>query len=210
MSYSYREDFGLWWPDWDTKAVQNFEYIKRNLNTMDYAISQCKEKRVCVQAGGHAGLWPIELSKHFDTVYTFEPDPDLYGCIQDNIDDRFFSISESKFSVYNFGLGESSYNTYIKRSGSSGTNRINTNEDGFEIEVKPLDAFKLDVLDALFLDVEHYELQALKGAEQTIKRCRPIIQVEELSSSDNSVREYLESLGYRYDKKFKNDRVYLP
>ena len=202
MSVSYREDFKLYWPDWDTKAVQNFEYIKQNLNTMDYAISKCQKLDLCIQAGGHAGMWPIRLGQHFKEVITFEPDPDLFECMKKNI------LVRNVFPV-NYALGESISRTYLKRSGSSGTNRINP-LDGFPVGVIDIDSMFLSVCDAIFLDVEHYEFQALKGAEDTIKKFRPVIQVEELKSSDNKVQLLLESWGYKKDKKFKNDRVYLP
>ena len=207
MSVSYREDFKLYWPDWDTKAVQNFEYIKQNLNTMDYAISKCQKLDLCIQAGGHAGMWPIRLANFFKSVYTFEPDPDLAECLLGNL--MRLPAKDQRVLMSVNAIGESRYTTYLKRSGSSGTNRINP-LDGFPVNVVTIDSLDLDRCDAIFLDVEHYEFQALKGAENTIKKFRPVIQVEELKSSDNKVQLLLESWGYKKDKKFKNDRVYLP
>lgn len=44
------------------------------------------------------------------------------------------------------------------------------------------------------LDIQGYELKALKGGEQTIKRAEPILLVE---SPDHQIIDYLKGLGYR-------------
>lgn len=46
------------------------------------------------------------------------------------------------------------------------------------IPAVPLDAFTFDRLDYLKLDLEGYELRALHGAEQQLRRHRPIVVVE--------------------------------
>ena len=57
-------------------------------------------------------------------------------------------------------------------------------------------------------DVEGYEWHALKGAEDTIRRCKPMIQVElregplaRHGSSSDCVRAWLKERGYRQVSK---------
>jgi len=45
----------------------------------------CKQRRTVFQAGGNFGIYPLELAKHFDTVYTVEPDMDNYRALKQNI-----------------------------------------------------------------------------------------------------------------------------
>lgn len=49
---------------------------------------------------------------------------------------------------------------------------------GDPVACVPIDAWDLDRLDFLKVDVEGMELSVLTGAEQTIQRCRPVIAVE--------------------------------
>ncbi len=203
MGIEYREDFKLWWPDWDTKTERNHAYILAHLKDMDYAISQCKSWNLCIQAGGHAGLWPRRLMGTFQQVISFEPDPDLYACLAANTG----SQGLTNLTIANAALGEVEGTAFLKRSGSSGTNRINE-ADGFQVDVMTIDSLGLDFCDAIFLDVEHYEFQALLGAQETIKKYRPVIQIEE-EKEPGAAHELLLTLGYKYDQKQGKDRVYL-
>jgi len=203
MSISYRNDFGLWWPEWDRKAEKNFKYITKHLPTMDFAISQCKERRLCIQAGGHVGIWPIKLSEFFEQVATFEPEPDLFECLLKNV---FFN---SKVVIQETALSNSNRIGNLHRSTSSGSNSIEQN-GAIKIDLITLDALYMEACDAIFLDVEGHELEALQGAEQTILKHRPVIQVEELDDGA-TVKDYLTTLGYhQHPVKQGKDRVYLP
>ena len=67
----------------------------------------------------------------------------------------------------------------------------------------PLDELKIADVDLIALDLEGYELHALKGAEQTIKRCGPMIQCEvrgdeeKYGYTERDVHGFLGGLGYR-------------
>jgi hypothetical protein len=50
-----------------------------------------------------------------------------------------------------------------------------------DIEMHALDDFDLDCVDFMKVDVEGYELEVLKGAAQTLTRCRPCVVVEQKS-----------------------------
>lgn len=198
----YRGDWGLFWPDWDQKAQKNHDYIQKHLPTMDFAVSQCGQRRVCVQAGGHVGIWPKRLAGLFDQVLTFEPEPDLFACLEKNLS-LFTNIQPQETALSNQNrIG------HMERSSSSGSNRVGSGST--EIDLMTLDALALPVCDAIFLDVEGHELQALQGAKETIQRCQPVIQVEELDDG-NAVNLFLKGLGYLpVAEKQGKDRVYLP
>lgn len=49
---------------------------------------------------------------------------------------------------------------------------------GEHVEMRTLDSFALQRLDLLKIDVQGCELVVLKGASETIKRCRPLISIE--------------------------------
>ena len=62
-----------------------------------------------------------------------------------------------------------------------------------------IDDLDLAVLDFIKLDVEGYELRALRGAEATLKRCRPVVMFEDKEKyGEQNIRlahEYIQSLG---------------
>jgi len=57
------------------------------------------------------------------------------------------------------------------------------------------------------LDVEGHELMALKGAEQTIKKCRPVIAIEDNS---RDCTEFLELHGYSFVRQIPGLRILVP
>jgi len=69
--------------------------------------------------------------------------------------------------------------------------------EGEAVAVLPLDAFALPRLDLLKIDAEGMENEVLAGAEQTIRRCRPVLYLEndrEARSAELIGR--LQALGY--------------
>ena len=67
-------------------------------------------------------------------------------------------------------------------------------------------------VDLIQLDVEGYELRALRGAELTIRRTWPVVMVElkglgaRLGDPDEAVVAWLEGMGYRSAGSRHNDR----
>lgn len=150
----------------------------------------CARKRTVVQAGGNVGLWPRRLSERFARVITFEPDIVSRECLIANA-----PTVEVRWEA----LGDRPGLCGIDRQ-SLGSHRVTA---GDAVPVTTIDALGLTDLDFLQLDIEGYEWHALMGAEQTIARCRPLIQVElrgftqTYGKSDHDVRALLASFGYR-------------
>ncbi len=78
-----------------------------------------------------------------------------------------------------------------------------------------IDDLELAELDFIKLDVEGYEYQALKGAEQTLKRCRPMVMFEDKGKGDDPqlkrAHDYILSLGAHLVAKLgrrQNDWLY--
>jgi len=131
--------------------------------------------RGVVQAGGCAGLWPIALSTYFAHVYTFEPEPMNFQCLEANI------ALHTSITAYPFALGNELKDVGLTRpKEKAGLWRING--DG-SIPMVRLDDLVDSPIDALVLDVEGSELAAWQGAERLITEYRPLLWFEYLEHS---------------------------
>ncbi len=200
---TYRPDFKLYWPDYDHAPEKCFAYVKKHLPDMDYAISLCRKRRVCVQAGGHAGLWPRKLSDFFGRVLTFESEPALFSCLKHNTS-TYLNVTAAPRA-----LGDACRAAKMRPHKSAGSWRVS--DDGtVPVDQITIDSLRLPICDALFLDIEGHEVPALRGAIDTIRRFRPVIQVEELQRVNGAVSRHMAEIGYTLKRKIGRDLVYVP
>jgi len=61
-----------------------------------------------------------------------------------------------------------------------------------------IDSWDLPRLDLLKMDIEGMEIEALQGAAETLKRCRPIIHVECIKVNVDGLKSLLNGLGYNF------------
>src|SRR5262249_3119986 len=68
---------------------------------------------------------------------------------------------------------------------------------GEEVPVITIDSLNLPRCDFLKIDVEGMELAVLRGARQTIEKCRPILYLDNRRRENSpAIIELLQSLGY--------------
>lgn len=141
-----------------------------------------REGDIVVSAGGNIGVHIIPMSQIVGAagrIITFEPQKFIHeeilmenleknGCI--NVD------------VWSTALGEVTGEASFPQIDYSMPNNFGGMElrdgEAVKVEVMPLDDMHLTRLDMLMLDIEGYELAALKGAHDTIMRCRPYLYIE--------------------------------
>jgi FkbM family methyltransferase len=157
---------------------------------------------VCVQAGGHVGLWPLKLAQSFERVLSFEPEPALFESLRLNTKD-------SNIEVHRAALGSTQGRARMRPHIKAGSWSIEP-DGSFDVPVEMIDGLGLISCDCIVLDVEGYEVEALKGARQTIERCRPAIHVEQLRAHKKCSESFLRSIGYVERGRAGNDALYLP
>lgn len=192
---------GLIWPRADRLT---YPIVSHELGEIPRILEYCTNKKVAVQAGGNCGLWPMELAKHFDQVFTFEPDPTNFYCLVGNTDSK-------NVRFFNAALGSRvSYSGLLQMEGP--TNPGATKLDGLgPYPVIPLDDLLIPECDLLQLDIEGYEYEALRGAETTIGFFKPVIVVELRGHGDDEmVRDQLKHLGYKFAERLNHDEVWVP
>jgi FkbM family methyltransferase len=171
--------------------MNKFQYIPDNLSKW------VDNKNVIIQAGGNAGFYVKRYSELFNKVYTFEPDPTNFYCLNLNVT----SPNVYKYQAFLGATNEcrNIINTYATL-GHGGSHISNMDGD---IPTLRIDDLNLKECNLIHLDIEGYEMFALLGGIETIKRCSPIICVEDYpdwkkryNSSLESIENMLFSMGY--------------
>lgn len=143
----------------------------RGSEDCERASRYCKQHKVAIQAGGHSGLYPLALSKIFESVYTFEPDHDNFLSLALN------TAQNSNIYKLQAALGRSpQFIDLNRKSGGSGSHYVDGNG---MIPMLTVDICEFEACDLIYFDIEGFEHEALMGAERTIQRFRPVIVLED-------------------------------
>jgi FkbM family methyltransferase len=126
-------------------------------------------------------------------VVCFEPHPDNFLLLQENC---------PTCEKHKVGLSSENINGFLDSVESinhnSGTSRLGSK--GYPIEIKTLDSYNFENVTFIKIDVEGYELEVLKGAKNTIEKCRPDILVETHSGISVEDVQVLLPNEYNYEK----------
>jgi FkbM family methyltransferase len=170
------------------------------------ALSHVKKWDVAVDIGAHVGLWAREFSEKFGHVHAFEPVPDHRDCFVRN-------VTKTNYTLHPFALGEKGgFAKMVTDEHSTGGTHVDPKETG-STPVVTLDSFALPVVDFIKMDCEAYELFVLKGAKETLLRCKPVVCMEQKNQGyfghpRYAASEYLRSLGAKVLSHFKDDWVF--
>jgi len=192
---------GWWFPDGETHLIewlQKNRYVLNGRNAYQAkkqvaAMHLCKSFGTAVDVGGHIGLWSYNLAHRFGVVHAFEPVAAHRECFARNVD-------LPNVSLHPFALGQIEAAVAMHTAPtSSGDSWVKGDGD---IPMRRLDDLHIPDVDFIKIDVEGYELYALRGAEETLKRCHPVICVEQKPGKaqqfglpETGAVSYLEGLG---------------
>lgn len=207
-------------PDEEFMMQGQFPILDEQIDAVRAAIHAIRPNlrlRTCVQAGGAFGMYPLRLADYFEKVWTFEPLLANLQCMAVNLGDRQnVTVSPSALWHEEAQLWMD-YSKSVKNSyGAHHVSRSRT--AGELVEAEPLDIYELPYLDLLWLDIEGAEVYALMGAADTIRRCKPVIAVEQrylpqmrkLDVMPDSAARWLTSHGYREAGRTHGDVIYVP
>lgn len=203
---------GFYFPDNETHftalgdEVANYQRPQR-----EKAYEYVENWRCAVDIGAHVGIFSRDFAQRFARVIAFEPMPSTRECLLRNV--------PGNVDVKPFACGSHPGKVRMVRSTkNSGGSRIvapDADIDGLiEAEVVTLDSFGLEAVDLIKLDVEGFEPDAILGAEETMRRCRPVVIVEEKLKPGNfdhvkRASEILLSFGYSRGELVGADRIYF-
>jgi FkbM family methyltransferase len=153
------------------------------------------------------------MAQKFEAVYTFEPTPQSFYCLN-------FNCPEENIVAFNAALGEK--RGMVNMQFPEHKKRSKTGKDNYggfrcfpggHVPTLLLDDLDLSRCDLIMLDLEGYELFALKGAGKIIETCRPVIIMEDKGCSNvfgyakGDVEKYLATHhNYKTLKRFHGGR----
>ena len=204
--------------DWSTfrGTKECLHWNRRDLESLELALRLVRQRRAVVQAGGNLGIFPKYLASRFHVVYTFEPAPDLFLHLCHN-------APETNIVRFQCGLGAHAGFVTLERFNRTrpgvpheGTTHISGPGPLPVITLDSLQLEQMDCIDLLYLDVEGWELFALRGARRLLARSRPVIGVEvnrnlEIAGcSQEELADFLMSMGYTRAGSHRSDEFWVP
>lgn len=204
---------GVWLPagevhlvDWMRKRNQVVDgKLTYQYHKLEAALGWVTHWRTAVDVGAHCGLWSLHLAKRFEQLHAMEPVAAHRECWHANMEGLGGRL-------YPCALGETEGSVSMESApSSSGDTRVSGPGD---IPLRRLDSYELHDVDFIKLDCEGYELFALRGGEETLKRCRPCVIVEQkpgrgqrFGLPETGAVAYLQSLGATFRKEIGGDFI---
>jgi FkbM family methyltransferase len=157
-------------------------------------------KGVAIDVGANYGIWSYHLSKLFANVEAFEP---IWECC-----DVIRNTHRKNINVHNEALSSSCGSLEVKIQKESNRlllqpTKLNCADEQSEritVVAKTLDDCAFSDVSFIRINVAGHELEVLKGAENTIKRDKPVMIVEieqrHLDFLMSRVFERMSTLGY--------------
>jgi len=201
---------GKWF--WPKNDENSWKHQNEYNELANYLLPYVENKNIMVQAGGNCGYLLSSFIDHFNMIYTFEPDPINFYCLNQNV------TSQNVIKMQSC-LGNTS-NTVktqqlIRPDKPNDTGGVHVNGEGYTPTIV-LDSLSLPGCDLIQLDIEGYEYKALLGAKNTILKYKPILCIEFCEKwlnryDDNSdkILLLLNDLGYHQIDEYGVDKIFM-
>lgn len=212
---------GVWLPDgdrdgWLTRAPLDRTgwpmYQRDRLAAIVTALEPlATTRRRFIDGGAHVGLMTVPASRLFAHVDAFEPNPDTFACLARNIES--FPVTFGQITPRQVALGSSTRDvTLVARKQASSLSWYASEDQAhagdMTVSMMTIDDPAWDDVDAIKLDLEGGEYDALLGARETIMLCRPVVLIEEKHDPAFRASSFLTSLGMACTWSKKHDLLF--
>ncbi len=164
---------------------------------MGGAISSAIRNNAILDIGSNIGNHALYFLNECDAkfVYCFEPAPETFELLKKNIS---INLLDYRVRLFKAGVGCTSGKGRVltHKTNNTGFTQVVSSEDG-DIEMVAID--ELDLIDKIGLikiDIEGYELEALKGMTKLISKDKPYLMIEIDVDNYDKVCSLLDGLGY--------------
>lgn len=213
-----KEVFGWAFPDDDEFMAHEMKadgsYQGSHLQA---AAALVTDHTIAIDGGAHVGTWSRPLSYLFARVLAVEPSADTFEALEENM--RRFGCTNVELHRAALGQAPGLVSMTIDPRGAALKNtgaRYVRADASATIPRITIDAWQLQTLGFLKLDVEGSEVHALEGARATLLRCKPIVLFEHKGFCrrygylPDAPLTYLKSLGFRHRLAAGKDQIWGP
>lgn len=198
---------------WPLSDENSWKHQNEFNQLANHVLPYVKNKNIMVQAGGNCGFLLNSFIAHFNTLYTFEPDPVNFYCLNQN-------ITSNKVIKLQACLGNEptpvATQQLIRPNRPNDTGGVHVSGEGFTPTIV-IDTLNLPGCDLIQLDVEGYEYKALLGAINTIIKYRPVLCLEfcekwlnRYQNNSTETINLIHGLGYKLVKEYGVDKIFVP
>lgn len=151
--------------------------------------------------GAYCGTFALRYRDHFNTIFAFEPHPENFSALETNLTlskatnivPRRAAISDSAGVKQLFVDRPDTHSLLSEQHGSS-IPVVTTTIDAFMAE-RAMDPNQVRLIK---IDIEGFEIEAIKGAEATLRRGAPILVLEaNTAAAGIELGSLLGTLGYQ-------------
>lgn len=214
---------GLYFPD----GERHFQRFADNIADYqrpqrDRAFTYVRDWSLALDVGANIGIFSRHFAEKFEEVWAIEPLQANIECLEKNV--------PSNVLIKQFAIGDKTAKRTIYQTPNSLGGAFISDDDGVptpsmtlndklkvEVDMVTIDSFELRTVGLIKLDIQGSEVIAIKGAEETLRRCRPVVLIEEkpLGGPTGSVTHIHEatalllSFGMIAKELVGADRVYI-
>lgn len=162
---------------------------------------------VIIDAGAHVGTHSLFWAKYANakSIYSFEPLPQIFKVLTKNIELNGY---EDIIHPQNMGLSSKPGKGSIKATVPNITALTQIKQDeGGDITLGSIDTFDFngEKIDFIKIDTERHEQLILQGAENLIKRDKPVMFIETSYDTDQEVIDIMTSYNYKEIKMYHDE-----
>jgi len=147
-------------------------------NKLDIALGFVKNFTTAIDGGANYGIMSYNLNSKFSKIHAFEVDISVRECLRKNVE----KFQLNNVVVYDYGLSDKEETVSLIYNKHSFSTSINKNQSG-EFPCTTIDSFNFQDMNFIKIDCEGYEPYIIRGAEQTIKKYKPVILMEDKNYS---------------------------
>jgi FkbM family methyltransferase len=175
----------------------------------EQAATYCRQRRVAIDCGAHVGTFTRMMAAEFEHVHAFEPWSEHLDCFERNL------AHTRNVTLHPAAVGEFAG---VVMLGSASDLPVRIVEQGVRVDQVRLDDLGLENVDFLKTNLEGYDLAALHGAEELLKRWHPVLLIEQhhvwkpsdYGYGDLEALDYLRNLGAQLRFRWQNPRKKRP
>lgn len=129
---------------------------------------------ILLDIGTAEGLFPLTVVDQCDKIYMVEPSKTFAGCLE-----KTFASYRDKIQIFHVAVGNQDGVIPFDENSIEGSVAQAASGNTYEIDIRKIDTLLADGQKITYLkaDIEGFEQEMLRGAEQTIKRNKPKIAI---------------------------------